>query len=66
MASVQDLETRLAVCEDKLDFIMKAWKITRRSTLAPDQTYSTTLLDLYKEFKALGGETVGYSEPANG
>lgn len=58
MPSYQDIETRLRVCEDKLDLIMKAFTITKRyeSALMPGQviTETKTLLDIYRETKREG------------
>ncbi len=58
MASYQDIDVRLAVVEDKIDFIMKLANVQKRepSTLMPGEfiTSQMTMLDLYREVKAAG------------
>lgn len=57
MASYQDIETRLRVAEDKLDFFMKQFVVTKRSLSAtldaagrPTVKEETTnLLNVYHE-----------------
>lgn len=49
MASVQDLESRVRVMEDKLDFLMKSWRIKRTSLVHPHVPVEVSLLDLYRE-----------------
>lgn len=60
--SVQDIETRLRVIEDKTDFIMRTFSLTKvtKSPLAgfPDHTESKTLLDVYRELKRAGAEII--------
>lgn len=58
MPSYQDLETQVIVLEDKLDFVMKTFSVSKRypSLLNPGQDVIETksLLDLYREVKAAG------------
>jgi hypothetical protein len=58
MASYQDMDVRLAVCEDKIDMLMKMASVTKRepSTLMPGEYVETrmSLFDLYKELKREG------------
>lgn len=59
MPSYQDIETRLLVVEDKIDFIMKSFPIRKKtpSTLMPGEfiVEDINLLDLYRELKATEG-----------
>lgn len=60
MASVQDLESRMRVVEDKVDFIMRTMAMTVPSRLVGGRDQRLTLLDLYQEVKAaLGPREVG-------
>lgn len=56
--SYQDIDVRLAVVEDKIDFVMKTFSVSKRyrSILAPDQEVVETksLLELYREVKGAG------------
>lgn len=58
MSSYQDIDVRLAVVEDKLDFVMKTFSVSKRyrSPLAPEQEVVETksLLELYREVKGAG------------
>lgn len=58
MASYQDLETRLAVIEDKLDFTMQAFAVQQRvgSPIVggQDKLVTKTLLQVYREMKGRG------------
>jgi len=60
--SYQDIDVRLAVVEDKIDFVMKTFSVTKRyrSILSPDQEVVETksLLELYREVKGLGLEVI--------
>jgi hypothetical protein len=53
--SYQDIDTRLRVVEDKIDWIMSQFKIQKqeRSYLDPTQIRTTTmtLADVYREIK---------------
>lgn len=53
MASYQDIESRLRVVEDKIDFTMKAFAVqrTERSAIlgGNDRVVTKHLLDLYRE-----------------
>lgn len=59
--SIQDINTRLAVVEDKLDFLMSAGMVTKRSPSMLDPRGYTeqtmTMLDLYRELKTQGLDT---------
>lgn len=56
MPSYQDIETRLRVIEDKVEFILKTFTVTKQyeSLLVPGQVIreSKTLLDVYRELKS--------------
>lgn len=58
MPSYQDIETRLRVVEDKLDFLMKMGSVTKReeSRIMPGQMIETRMnfLDLYRMVKTQG------------
>lgn len=58
VSSYQDIDVRLAVAEDKLDFVMKTFSVTKQyeSFLVPGQVIRETksLLDLYREVKGVG------------
>lgn len=66
MPSYQDIETRLIVCEDKLDLIMKAFTVTKRteSIIMPGEftVESKTLLDIYHEMKSNGVQIINATE----
>jgi hypothetical protein len=67
--SYQDIDTRLAVVEDKIDFIMKLARVTKAtpSALNPGTFYKEqiSLQDLYREVKTSGSEILD-KEPTNG
>lgn len=56
--SIQDIDTRLKVVEDKLDLVMEVASVTRRtpSIVSPGDFVvdRLTLKDLYRELKAQG------------
>lgn len=56
MASYQDIETRLKTVEDKIDFVMTTFTVTKesRSRLMPAEVIreTKTLLDVYREVKS--------------
>jgi thiazole synthase ThiGH ThiG subunit len=64
--SYQDIESRLRSTEDKLDFIMKSFTMTKTyhmPNLGLEGGYKTvkeavTLAQLYRELKGLGAEVV--------
>lgn len=70
--SYQDIDTRLQVIEDKVDFVMKTFTVTRQesSILNPSQLFTTkmNLLDVYRELKTQGAMiiTPGSKEADNG
>lgn len=61
--SYQDIDVRLAMVEDKIDFIMNAFSVTKRvpSILAPGEyvAQTMTLKEAYQELKAAGVELEG-------
>lgn len=66
--SYQDVATRLAQVEDKLEFVMKTFSITKeyRSAIMPDQVVREvrSLLDLYREVTAAGLQVMSREEAA--
>lgn len=69
MASYQDIETRLAVVEDKIDLIMKTFTIVKRyQHPISDQMVEEkkSLLDIYHELKHAGAEVLNITEKDNG
>jgi len=64
--SYQDIESRLRAVEDKLDFVMKTFSVTRqeRSIIDPRQvlTTSMTLLDVYREVKSAGALVIPFEK----
>ena len=58
MASYQDIDTRLKVIEDKVDFLLRSFTVTRqeRSVLDPSKVIvqTQTLADVYREIKTTG------------
>jgi len=58
MASYQDIETRLAVLEDKIDFVMKVFtiRVTHQSNIIGGEptVKNVSLLDAYLDVKAAG------------
>lgn len=64
MASYQDIDTRLKVLEDKVDFTMKAFSVQRKSKTLPTRITVINLLDVYREMKANDEEAVYASDVA--
>ena len=69
--SYQDLQTRIAVLEDKLDFVMKTFTVIREKRSIIDPNYvtreSSSLLDLYRQTQAAGLQVLSREEAlANG
>lgn len=66
MASYQDIDSRLKVVEDKIDFVMKAFTVTKRepSIISPGQfiTQTKDLLSIYREARALGAQLISTEE----
>lgn len=62
MPSYQDIESRLITVEEKLDFMMKTFSVTKQyaSVLVPGQVIRETknLLEVYREMKGLGAEII--------
>lgn len=62
--SYQDIESRLRTVEDKIDFVMKTFSVTRaeQSILVPGQVIQTTmtLLDVYREMKTQGAMIIPF------
>lgn len=56
MASVQEMETKLAQVERKIDFAMKAIKLMQQSPLMGMPPRVVSLLDLYIESNRAGLE----------
>ena len=54
MASVQELDTKVRVLEDKVDFLLNAIRIGRASSLVGMPPVVVSMLDLYQESKAAG------------
>jgi hypothetical protein len=54
MPSYQDIETRLQVVEDKINFVMLAMKVTRVEGIIAPKAITKTLLEIYLEAKGLG------------
>ena len=69
--SYQDINTRLKVVEAKLDLVLRMATVTKRtpSTIMPGEfiTEQMSLLDLYKELAASGGNLIDApAEEVNG
>lgn len=54
MASVQEMETKLAQVERKIDFAMKSIKLMQQSPLVGMPPRVVSLLDLYTESQRAG------------
>jgi hypothetical protein len=63
MASVQDLETRILVLEDKVNMLLQMISVTKRepSTVMPGEFIETKMngLDIYRELKHQGASFDG-------
>ena len=56
MASIQDLETRVVVIEDKLEFLMRAIPLKVAHALAPQATQLLPALEVYRMIKGMGAD----------
>lgn len=54
MASYQDIETKIAVLEDKVEFIMKAFTLKTPPVVIGGEPKFQTLLQKYYEAKSVG------------
>lgn len=68
--SYQDIETRLRMAEDKLNFLLKTGTVTKKepSTIMPGQFISTqmSLGELYREITTNGLTLLNANEQENG
>lgn len=66
--SYQDIATQVASLQDKVEFILKTFTVTKQyeSVLVPGQVVreSKTLLDVYHELKGQGAVVNPFAEPA--
>lgn len=69
MASYQDLDVRVAVLEDQVLFMLKSFSFQQKTAIAgPDGRevlVQKTLLDIYREAKAVGAEIENASKASS-
>jgi hypothetical protein len=53
MASTQDLSQRLEILEEKVDFVMRSFKQSRKEGVINPKTVTYNLLDLYRLAKQI-------------
>lgn len=70
MASIQDIDSRVRVIEDKVDFMMKSFSFQQKSAVAGPNGQEIvaikTLLDLYHDLKASGADQLNASDLNDG